>query len=171
VLTLPIPVSRALRKLGHDIKDARRRRRITMAIAAERASISKPTFIRVERAIRVFQSEATPRSFMCWDGRPAGRPRCLEKRPCGPAARRRKSAAAHTRRAQTETHERQLMDKETFVYVDLDGVPHLMGRLWLMCARTRKALPSNTTKPGWKIRAILPGAGPAGWPRPVSHAG
>ena len=49
MLTLPIPASRALRKLGHDIKDARRRRRITMAIAAERASISKPTFIRVER--------------------------------------------------------------------------------------------------------------------------
>jgi DNA-binding XRE family transcriptional regulator len=49
VLTLPIPVTRALRKLGHDIKDARRRRRIPMAIAAERASISKPTFIRVER--------------------------------------------------------------------------------------------------------------------------
>ena len=49
MLTLPIPVSRALRKLGHDIKDARRRRRMTMAIAAERASISKPTFIRVER--------------------------------------------------------------------------------------------------------------------------
>ena len=22
------------------------------------------------------------------------------------------------------------MDKETLVYVDLDGVPHLMGRLW-----------------------------------------
>jgi hypothetical protein len=49
VLSLPIPVSRALRKLGHDIKDARRRRRIPMAIAAARASISKPTFIRVER--------------------------------------------------------------------------------------------------------------------------
>jgi hypothetical protein len=49
VLTLPIPVTRALRKLGHDIKDARRRRRIPMAIAAERASISKPTFIKVER--------------------------------------------------------------------------------------------------------------------------
>jgi hypothetical protein len=49
VLTLPIPVTSALRKLGHDIKDARRRRRILMAIAAERASISKPTFIRVER--------------------------------------------------------------------------------------------------------------------------
>ena len=49
MLTLPIPVGRALRKLGHDIKDARRRRRIPMAIAAQRASISKPTLIRVER--------------------------------------------------------------------------------------------------------------------------
>jgi transcriptional regulator with XRE-family HTH domain len=49
LLTLPIPVLRALRKLGHDIKDARRRRRIPMAIAAQRASISKPTLIRVER--------------------------------------------------------------------------------------------------------------------------
>jgi hypothetical protein len=49
VLTLPIPVIRALRKLGHDIKDARRRRRIPMAIAAQRASISKPTLIGVER--------------------------------------------------------------------------------------------------------------------------
>jgi len=48
-LTLPIPVSRALRKLGHDIKDARRRRRIAMAIVAQRASVSKPTLIRVER--------------------------------------------------------------------------------------------------------------------------
>lgn len=49
MLTLPIPVTRALRKLGHDIKDARRRRRIPMAIAAQRASISKPTLIRMER--------------------------------------------------------------------------------------------------------------------------
>lgn len=49
MLTMPIPVLRALRKLGHDIKDARRRRRIPMAIAAERASISKPTMIRIER--------------------------------------------------------------------------------------------------------------------------
>ena len=49
MLTLPIPVSRALRKLGHDMKDARRRRRIPMAIAAQRASISKPTLIKVER--------------------------------------------------------------------------------------------------------------------------
>jgi len=46
---LPIPVVRALRKLGQDIKDARRRRRIAMAMVAERASVSKPTLIRVER--------------------------------------------------------------------------------------------------------------------------
>ncbi len=49
MLTLPIPVARALHKLGHDIKDARRRRRIPMAIVAQRASLSKPTLIRVER--------------------------------------------------------------------------------------------------------------------------
>lgn len=49
MLTLPIPVTRALRKLGQDIKDARRRRRIPMAIAAQRASISMPTLIRLER--------------------------------------------------------------------------------------------------------------------------
>ena len=49
MLNFPLPVTRALRKLGHDLKDARRRRRIPMAVAAERASISKPTLIRVER--------------------------------------------------------------------------------------------------------------------------
>lgn len=49
MLTLPIPVTRALRKLGHDIKDARRRRRLPMAIVTQRASISEPTLIRIER--------------------------------------------------------------------------------------------------------------------------
>ena len=49
MLTLPIPVTRALRKLGHDIKDARRRRRLPMAIVTKRASISEPTLIRIER--------------------------------------------------------------------------------------------------------------------------
>lgn len=51
-LTLPIPVKRTLRKLGHHIRDARRRRRIPAAIAAERASISRATLVKVERAIR-----------------------------------------------------------------------------------------------------------------------
>src|SRR6478609_11622862 len=45
----PIPVTRALRKLGHDIRDARRRRRIPSAILAERASISRTTLVKVEK--------------------------------------------------------------------------------------------------------------------------
>jgi DNA-binding XRE family transcriptional regulator len=45
----PIPVRRALRKLGSDIRDARRRRRIPVAIMAERASISRTTLNKVEK--------------------------------------------------------------------------------------------------------------------------
>jgi transcriptional regulator with XRE-family HTH domain len=45
----PIPVKRALQKLGEDIRDARRRRRIPVAILAERASISRMTFSKVEK--------------------------------------------------------------------------------------------------------------------------
>src|ERR1700735_1866173 len=47
-LSLPVPVARTLRKLGHDIRDARRRRRIPVAILAERSSISRTTFNKVE---------------------------------------------------------------------------------------------------------------------------
>jgi hypothetical protein len=46
---LPIPVKRALRKLGHDIRDARRRRRIPSEIAAARASISRTTLVKIEK--------------------------------------------------------------------------------------------------------------------------
>ena len=46
---LPVPVLRALRKLGQDIRDARRRRRIPVAILAERASISRMTLNRIEK--------------------------------------------------------------------------------------------------------------------------
>ncbi len=45
----PIPVRRALRKLGGDIRDARRRRRIPTAVMAERASISRMTLNKVEK--------------------------------------------------------------------------------------------------------------------------
>lgn len=41
-------VRRALRKLGTDIHDARRRRRLTMAVIAERAFTSRATLQRVE---------------------------------------------------------------------------------------------------------------------------
>lgn len=46
---LPLPVARALRKLGHDLKDARRRRRIPVALMAERASISRMTLSKIEK--------------------------------------------------------------------------------------------------------------------------
>lgn len=45
----PIPVLRALAKLGEDVRDARRRRRVPMALLAERASISRTTLANIER--------------------------------------------------------------------------------------------------------------------------
>lgn len=47
--TLPVPARRALRKLGSDVRDARLRRRIPVAVAAERASIGRSTLNRVEK--------------------------------------------------------------------------------------------------------------------------
>ena len=44
----PIPVRRALNKLGQEIREARLRRRIPTAILAQRASISRMTLYKVE---------------------------------------------------------------------------------------------------------------------------
>ena len=46
---LPIPVKKALRTLGLDIRKARLRRRITMELMAQRASISRTTLTKVEK--------------------------------------------------------------------------------------------------------------------------
>lgn len=46
---LPIAVRRALRQLGTDIQRARRRRRLTAEMVAERANIGRATLRRVER--------------------------------------------------------------------------------------------------------------------------
>ena len=46
---LPLPVRRALRKLGDDIRDARLRRRIPTKLMAERASISRTTLNKIEK--------------------------------------------------------------------------------------------------------------------------
>ncbi len=46
---LPIPVQRALRKFGQDIRDARKRRRLPMSILAERAAISRVTLMKIEK--------------------------------------------------------------------------------------------------------------------------
>jgi transcriptional regulator with XRE-family HTH domain len=46
---LPIPVQRALVKLGADISAARRRRRISVEIMAERAFVGRNTITRLEK--------------------------------------------------------------------------------------------------------------------------
>lgn len=46
---LPLPVQRALRKLGADIRAARRRRRITAEVLAQRVMTSHVTLAKVER--------------------------------------------------------------------------------------------------------------------------
>jgi len=48
-LKRPIPVQRAIRKLGQDIRDARRRRRLPTALVAERAGISRVTLSKLEK--------------------------------------------------------------------------------------------------------------------------
>jgi DNA-binding XRE family transcriptional regulator len=45
---LPLPVKRALTRLGEDIKSARIRRRLTAEMMAERAFITRPTLVKVE---------------------------------------------------------------------------------------------------------------------------
>lgn len=48
MINLPIPAIMALRKLGQDINNARRRRRITIKLMAERAGISRATIGKIE---------------------------------------------------------------------------------------------------------------------------
>ncbi len=45
----PLPVKRALTKLGADIRGARLRRRISTAVMAERAFVTRATLLKVER--------------------------------------------------------------------------------------------------------------------------
>lgn len=49
VTDLPIPVIKALRKLGYDINDARRRRRIPLELMAERSGLSRATVGKIEK--------------------------------------------------------------------------------------------------------------------------
>lgn len=46
---LPIPVNKALQKLGADLKEARIKRRLTMALVEERAGITHVTLTKVEK--------------------------------------------------------------------------------------------------------------------------
>ena len=46
---LPIPMQKALRRLGKNISDARRRRRIGMELMSERAGFSRITLSKIEK--------------------------------------------------------------------------------------------------------------------------
>lgn len=46
---LPLPVRRALRKLGRDLRNARRRRRISTTVMADRVMVSRPTLGKMEQ--------------------------------------------------------------------------------------------------------------------------
>jgi transcriptional regulator with XRE-family HTH domain len=46
---MPIPVKSALRELGSDIRNARLRRRIPVAVMAQRAFISRTTLVKLEK--------------------------------------------------------------------------------------------------------------------------
>ena len=46
---LPLPVRRALKKLGSDIREARLRRRIQTTVMADRVQVSRPTLWKIER--------------------------------------------------------------------------------------------------------------------------
>ncbi len=48
-INLPIPAIKALKRLGRDIGDARKRRRITMELMAERSGISRVTLTKIEK--------------------------------------------------------------------------------------------------------------------------
>lgn len=46
---LPLPVQRALRKLGKDLHEARKRRRLTTTVMADRVQVSRPTLQKMEQ--------------------------------------------------------------------------------------------------------------------------
>ena len=54
-LTTPIPVKKALKKLGKDIKEARLRRRIPAALMAERVGISRVPLNLLKMGNRLYQ--------------------------------------------------------------------------------------------------------------------
>ena len=144
---LPLPVRHALRKLGHDLRDARRRRRIPVAIAAQRASISRTTLVKIEKGDPgVALGHLRHRPLCDGHGRATRGPRRPEERRRRASARRGAPAATDSRDAEAKAHDRRVMDKEALVYVDLDGVPTWWGGCGPARARTRKAPPSNTTR-------------------------
>ena len=152
-VVMPFPVRHALRKLGRDIRDARRRRRIPAAIAAQRASISRTTLVKIEKGDPgVAIGRYATVLFVLGMADRLGDLAAPKNDPGGPAARRRKSAAAHSRdRADRNARKKNDGQRSSRIRRSRrrpapDGAA--VGRVR---ARTRRAPPSNTTRAGWTI--------------------
>ena len=138
---LPVPVLRALRKLGQDIRDARRRRRIPVAILAERASLSRMTLNRIEKgdasvsvgnfATVLFALGLIERLADLADATHDTVGRELEEEQLPERIRLSRSR----KEPKLPKPGDPVMDRDVLVYVDLQGKPQLVGRLW---ARLRK---------------------------------
>ncbi len=63
---IPVPALKALRKLGNDIEDARRRRRITINLVAERAALSRSTVLKIEKGDPTVSIGVTHRCYLLW---------------------------------------------------------------------------------------------------------
>ncbi len=66
IKNMPIPAARALKKLGEDLKNARKLRRITMGPAAERAGISRTTLTKVEKGDAGVSMGVYVKVFLYW---------------------------------------------------------------------------------------------------------
>jgi len=55
------------------------------------------------------------------------------------------------------------MEKEVFVYADLDRVPYLVGHLWARVRKDKEGATLNMTTPGWEIPSASPSNPPCRW--------
>jgi len=60
------------------------------------------------------------------------------------------------------------MEKAVFVYVDLAGVPHLVGRLWARVRKNKEGASFEYNK-AWLDESLLTGASPKARARTISH--
>ena len=63
MLQVPLSIITSLKNLGENIRNARKRRRITMALLAERAKISRVTLAKIEKGDRLFTVHANSESM------------------------------------------------------------------------------------------------------------
>ena len=141
--SLPLPVVRALRKLGVDIRDARRRRRFPTTTMAERASISRPTLAKArKRRPRRSNGNLRHGAVCTWPCQPNWR--------SGGRSRRTKQGSNWTTAEFAAAHPHAFIiifffvgdikvdrpwTAKLVVYMDIAGAPVLVGRLW---SRIRK---------------------------------